>query len=285
MPPTPSRPVGQPTRGKTAPGRLRRIDAFVALYDAGLLRRADGPWAEALFVDLGYGAEPWTTLEAAACFRRLRPDLRVLGVELDPERVAAAQPYADARTTFRRGGFNLPLATDAAGRPETVRLIRAMNVLRQYDEPAVAPAVASLGASLLPGGLLVEGTSDPGGGTFVATLLRRPAADEDQNGLWLEGVVFGTRLRGGFDPADFQPVLPKRYIHRMLPGEPIHDLFSAWRAAWLACLPERVWGARRLFVATAEELARQDAAVLAPRRLTRRGYLLWRPEGAATPRT
>jgi hypothetical protein len=284
MPPPATRPIGLPTRGKTARGRLRRIDAFVALYDPGLLRRRDGPWAEALFVDLGYGFEPWTTLEAAERFRRLRPDLRVLGVEIDPDRVAAAQVYAEGRTSFRRGGFNLPLGTDASGGRESVRLIRAVNVLRQYDEVAVAPAVERLGASLLPGGLLVEGTSDPEGRAFVATLLRRPTEGADGSELRLEGVVFGTRLRAGFDPADFQPILPKRYIHRMVPGEPIHALFSAWRAAWQACLPERVWGARRLFVATAEQLARQDGAVHAPRRLTRRGYLVWRPEGAATPR-
>ncbi len=118
----PARPLGQPTRGKTARNRLRRVDTFLALYDAGLLRREDGPFAGAFFVDLGYGAAPTTTLESAQRLRRINPALPVLGVEIDPERVAAAQPCADELTQFRLGGFNLPLRSWPDGTPETVRL-------------------------------------------------------------------------------------------------------------------------------------------------------------------
>lgn len=269
--------VGQPTRGKTAAGRLRGVDAFVALYDPGLLTRRDGPWAAALFVDLGFGEAPWTTLEAAARFRRLNPELPVLGVELDSERVARAQPFAGPRTCFRLGGFNLPLESGPDGRREAVRLVRACNVLRQYDEPAVAAAWDLLGRDLLPGGLLVEGTTTPSGDMWVAALVRRLPAAADEVRLDLEGLAFGLRAGRPFDPAGFRAVLPKRYIHRMVPGEPVHGFFAAWRAAWQASLPERVWGPRRLFVATAERLVANGAPVHAPRRLTRRGFLVWRP--------
>ncbi len=67
------RPQGQPTRGKTAANRLRRVDNFLLLYDASLIRRNDGPYAGAFFVDLGYGAEPFTTLESAARLRTREP--------------------------------------------------------------------------------------------------------------------------------------------------------------------------------------------------------------------
>jgi hypothetical protein len=271
------RPVGLPTRGKTATGRLRGVDAFVALYEPGLLTRRDGPWVDALFVDVGFGAAPWTTVESAARFRRLNPALAVLGVEIEPERVAAAAPYADAHTFFRRGGFNLPLATRADGRRETVRLVRAFNVLRQYDEAAVAEAWALMGRDLLPGGLLVEGTSNPAGDAWAAALVRKDPAGPAADALRLEGLAFGLRLRHGFDPATLQAILPKRYIHRMVAGEPVQDFFTAWRAAWRACRPERVWGPRRLFMATAERLAADGVPVSAPRRLTRRGFLIWRP--------
>lgn len=298
------RPLGHPTRGKTARGRLRRVDAFVGLYDPGLVTRRDGPWRRALFVDLGYGAEPWTTLESAARLRRLNSTLPVLGVELDPERVAAAQPFADEGTEFRLGGFNLPLRVDG-DQPERVRLIRAFNVLRQYDASEVSEALAILGRQLLPGGLIIEGTADPTGGRWVADLWRRPAegsirerpgsapsatrpsaAEEKarpgaaavETGLVLEGVVFSASRRSPFDPADFQPVLPKRLIHRLAPGEDVHEFFAAWRAAWRVALPEQVWGPRRLFVATAEGFVAAGGPVWAPRRLTRRGYLVWRPE-------
>ncbi|MGD9100162.1 MAG: methylase, partial [Anaerolineae bacterium] len=140
----PHPPPEQSTRGKTARNRLRRVDNFVLLCAPDLVRRRDGDFVHAPFVDLGYGAEPWTTLESAARLRRLNPTLPVLGVEIDPERVAAAQPFADGLTQFRQGGFDLPLSSGADGRPQRARLIRAFNVLRQYDEAAVAGAHAAL---------------------------------------------------------------------------------------------------------------------------------------------
>lgn len=266
MPDPRRRPLGQPTRGKTARNRLRRVDTFLILYDSALLRRTDGPFSRALFVDLGFGAEPFTTLESAARLHPINPRLPVLGVEIDPERVAAALPYADARTTFRVGGFNLPL------RPgETVRAIRAFNVLRQYEEAQVAPAWQTMGESLLPGGLLVEGTSDPTGRTWVANLLRRAEA-----GLVYEGLLFSTNFHGGFDPAMFQPVLPKNLIHRVVPGEPIHAFMEAWKRAAEETVAQRAWGPRQWFAASAQALAARGYSVLLRPRLVRQGYLLWR---------
>ena len=95
---TSKRPEGQPTRGKTAPNRLRRVDSFLLMYDAALLRRADHAFADAFFVDLGYGAEPVTTLESAQRFRHVNSRLPVLGIEIDRERVNAALPFADCKT-------------------------------------------------------------------------------------------------------------------------------------------------------------------------------------------
>ena len=96
MPPKRDRPDAAPgriTRGKTAPNRLRRVDAFIATYDPTLLRRRDGLFAGAPVVDLGYGAEPVTTLQMAARLRQVSPDLPVVGVEIDPERVAKALQF------------------------------------------------------------------------------------------------------------------------------------------------------------------------------------------------
>jgi hypothetical protein len=261
------------TRGKTAQNRLRRVDLFLARYDPALLRREDGPFAGAWLVDLGFGAEPFTTLETAARLRAINPSLRVLGVEIDRERVAAALPYADGATEFRLGGFNLPLALDHAGRPEPVRAVRAFNVLRQYEEAEAAPAYAALAAGVLPGGLLIEGTSDPYGRIWVANVLRR--APEPQR--WEpEALVFSTNFRSGFDPAQFQAVLPKNYIHRMTPGEPIHTLLEAWKAAALRTLPERAWGLRRWFAASAQALAAAGVDVTLHSRWPALGFLIVR---------
>lgn len=247
-------------------------------YDPALITRVDGAYADAFLVDLGYGAEPFTTLETATRLRRLNPGLRILGVEIEPARVAAAEPYADALTCFRRGGFNLPLRIHADGRPETVRAIRAFNVLRQYDESQVAAAYAEMAACALPGALLVEGTSDPYGRLWTANVARRATSEA----CWIrEALVFSTNFRAGFEPALFQPVLPKDAIHRMLPGEPIHALMEAWKAAARLTWVERAWGLRRWFRASAIALAASGYAVDTRRRWLDQGFLVVRtPLGA-----
>ncbi len=263
----PRRPQGQETRGKTARNRLRRVDNFVAMYDPALLFRSTPDYAQSFFVDLGYGAEPFTTLESAARFRRLNPTLPVLGVEILGERVAAALPYADAITHFRLGGFNLPLHPG-----ETVRLVRAFNVLRQYDEAAVADAYAMLAQQVLPGGLLIEGTSDPFGRIWTAHVLRR----QQDAPAWLhECTVFSTNFRTSFDPQEFQTILPKNLIHRMVPGEPIHTFFRDWKQATLETVGAKTWGLQQWFAASAHGLASRGYAIDLRRRWLNRGYLLW----------
>ncbi len=162
------KPEGHPTRGKTASNRLRRVDNFTLLYEPSLLTRTDGLFADSMFVDLGYGFDARTTLESAARFRRVNPNLKILGVEIEKERVEAALPFADEKTFFRLGGFNLPLREG-----EHVRLIRAFNVLRQYEEKEFAPAYEKLAQYVLPDGLMVEGTSNPFGSIWCANLVRR----------------------------------------------------------------------------------------------------------------
>lgn len=252
-----SHPNGHPTRGKTARNRLRRIDLYLTLMERDLIRRDDGAFQNAWYVDLGYGATPFTTLESAERLRRVNPGLPVLGVEIDPERVANAQPYAAANMAFREGGFTLPLKTRAGSR-ESVRLIRAMNVLRQYEQQEVRDAYRQLGNCLLPGGLLVEGTSNPSGRVWVANLLRRDQRDPQ---LVLEGILFGTNFRDGFDPAMFQPVLPKLFIHRMVAGELMYAFFDAWKAARRETTAMKVFGPRQWFSAAARKLKEQGVPV------------------------
>jgi SAM-dependent methyltransferase len=265
--PRPKRPLGQVTRGKTAPNRLRKVDVFALLYSAGLLKQLVPESRRAFFVDLGYGAEAYTTLESAARFRALNPGLDVLGVEIDPDRVAAAQPFAGAQTFFRLGGFNLPLEEG-----ESVRLMRAFNVLRQYEEREVAAAHAEMGRHLIPGGLVLEGTSDPFGRVWVSNLLRKSLDGE----LFLEGLVFGTNFRWGFEPAIFQPVLPKNYIHRILPGEKIYEFMEAWKAAAARAIAFKSFGLRQWFAASAKELAGQGYAIETRETYLGKGFLVWK---------
>jgi len=286
LPSTLKRLQGEATRGKTAQNRLRRLDLFLKRYDPALLLRADGDYAQALFVDLGYGASPVTTLESARQLRQINSKLGILGVEIDPDRVAAAQNAATDTIHFRLGGFNLPLKFQSNGQLETVRAIRALNVLRQYDEADVSDAYAQLAEYVLPGGLLLEGTSNPLGRLMVINLLRRSAADAAQP--WqVEGLLFSTNFRsekatgrqGHFDPSEFQAVLPKNQIHRMVAGEPIYAFMQAWKRSALACAAVQTWGARQWFIATAEHLRASGFTVNTQRKWLSKGYLIWHTGG------
>jgi hypothetical protein len=259
------RPEGQPTRGKTASNRLRRVDNFVLLYEPSLLSRTDGLFVDSLFVDLGYGFDARTTLESALRFRRANPSLKILGVEIDKERVDAALPYADDTTFFRLGGFNLPL-----GAGENVRLIRAFNVLRQYEEKDFIPAYERLAQYVLPGGLMIEGTSDPFGRIWSANVARRLG-----NGSWsMEALVFSTNFRAGLDVEEFQTILPKNYIHHVLPGEPIYDFFAAWKRAAAGTISAKVYGLRQWFEASAQALAQSGYSINLQKRFLSRGWLI-----------
>jgi hypothetical protein len=107
-------PLGSPTRGTTNPNRLRRVDRW--LVGSTLVRSAlstDSP----LVVDVGYGASPVTTVELAARLRSVHGGVRVLGLELDPERVALAEPAADPpRLAFAPGGLLVEGTCDELGR-------------------------------------------------------------------------------------------------------------------------------------------------------------------------
>jgi len=260
------KPDGQPTRGKTASNRLRRVDNFILFYEPSLLTRTDGLFPASMYVDLGYGFDARTTLESASRFRRVNPDLRILGVEIDKERVEAALPFADERTFFRLGGFNLPLKDG-----EHVRLIRAFNVLRQYEEKDFAPAYETLSQYILPGGLMIEGTSTPYGQLWSENLVRKL-----ESGKWkMESLVFSTNFRLGFEPEEFQTILPKNLIHRVVKGEPIHDFFEAWKHSAAETSAAKSYGARQWFIAAAERLAERGFEVATQRKWLTRGFLIW----------
>jgi hypothetical protein len=276
------KPEGQPTRGKTASNRLRRVDNFILLYEPSLLTRTDGLFtphlalnqderrgaADSIFVDLGYGFEARTTLESASRFRRMNPNLKILGVEIDKERVEAALPFADDKTFFRLGGFNLPLKEN-----EHVRLIRAFNVLRQYEEKDFAPAYERLAQYVLPGGLMIEGTSNPFGSIWCANVVRRVDASR---GSWkMEALVFSTNFRLGFDVEKFQTILPKNLIHHVIKGEPIYDFFEAWKQSAKETAAMKTYGAKQWFIASAESLAQKGYKINLQKKFLSKGYMIW----------
>ena len=110
------KPVGTITRGTTSPNRLRRADRWLCSVQAPLLRAATDP----LVVDLGYGATPVTAVELHARLAVLRPDVEVVGLEIDPDRVAAAQHATAPGLSFRDD-----FVTEVAHPPEVLEAVGA----------------------------------------------------------------------------------------------------------------------------------------------------------------
>ncbi|WP_138444063.1 class I SAM-dependent methyltransferase [Sinomonas susongensis] len=228
-------PVGNVTRGTTNPNRMRRVDRWITGVHG---RRFRALPASPLAVDLGYGASPATAVELFERLRAVRDDFRLTGIEIEPGRVAAAKPLEREGLDFRLGGFELPVD----GAPA---LVRAFNVLRQYEEADV-PAIWELVCSrLASGGLFVEGTCDEIGRRAAWVAL-------DSGGPRTLSVAlrFGSFER----PSDVAERLPKALIHRNVPGERIHEFLAAFDALWAAAAPLAPFGNRQRWITAARSL-------------------------------
>lgn len=227
--------VGQITRGTTNTNRLRRIDRWIARHP--VLRRAADPFV----VDLGYGASAVTVLELERRLRAVRADVEVMGLEIDPARVDRARdqladvrvgrtPFSpDARVAFARGGFEVP--TPQGRRPA---VLRAFNVLRQYDEHEVAGAWARMAQRLQPDGILVEGTCDELGRICTWVEVGADAAPRT--------LTLSLRLAELASPAIAAERLPKALIHRNVPGEPVHEFLRTLDEEWTRAVATASFG-------------------------------------------
>lgn len=244
--------------------RLRRVDRWIMALPAA---RTPG----ALVVDLGYGAHATTTLELHARLARITPGIRTIGIEIDPERVARADRERAAlaavttsrrgfdaeafdRVSFMRGGFEIP----TADRPSVVR---ALNVLRQYDEHEVAEHWARMRSRLAPGGRIIEGTSNEIGS--VASWITLDAEGAQSLTIALKLSALGTDASPS--PSVVAERLPKALIHRNVPGEPIHDVMRALDAAWERAAHLSTWSPKQRWISAVAAFA-EDWPVLHPAR-------------------
>jgi hypothetical protein len=171
--------------------------------------------------------------------------------------VAAAERYADPpRLDFARGGFDL------AGRHPV--LVRALNVLRQYDEIAAAEAWRVMRGQLAPGGLIVEGACDELGrrACWVALDATGPLT-----------LTLSARAGAIDRPSDVADRLPRALVHRNVPGEPVHALLTAFDDAWATAAPYSTFSPRQRWAAAVERLAERGWPVVGGRSRWRLGEL------------
>jgi len=228
----------------------------------------------ATVVDLGYGRLPVTTLELAARLHTVAPGVRVIGLEIDPDRVTAAQAAAERLAAqaaagnsveFRCGGFEL-----AGLRPA---LVRAFNVLRQYPEEAVAGAWQTMRERLAPDGVIIDGTCDELGRLCTWVLLDRTGP------VSLTLACDPQHLQR---PSELAERLPKALIHHNVAGQPVHALLTAADRAWDESAGHSVFGPRARWRAMLTALADRGIPVQ-PQRRSRRDAVLTVPWSLVAP--
>ena len=230
------KPIGTVTRGTTNPNRLRRVDRYISALP--VLRRTETP----IVVDLGFGASPVTAVELLSRLAKVNPATHVVGVEIERERVQRGIAVATDHLHFTHGGFETPLPKGLA---EYATIIRAFNVLRQYDESEVAAAWRTMQTRLSPDGILVEGTCDEIGrlSSWITLDKAGPLS-----------LTLSIRLADLDLPSKVAERLPKALIHHNLPGERIHDFLNALDAAWRTNAGLGAFGASQRWIASCEQL-------------------------------
>lgn len=259
----PPRPQGHITRGTTAAQRMRRVDRWLLDVHGPLLRGTPRP----LLADVGFGAEPVTAVELLQRARRVNPGAELIGLEIDPERVAHAQATAPALPglSWALGGFEVPA-------PRPPQVVRAFNVLRQYAEQDVPQIWRMLTAALAPGGVLVEGTCSENG---------RRAAWVDVRADGPVSLTLAVRFGEVARPSEIAERLPKALIHRNVPGEPVHAFLAAADDAWALHGPLAAYGMRQRWIAMCATLRERGWPVLGRNAQWRRGELSVRWEAVA----
>ena len=249
------KPIGTITRGTTNPNRLRRIDRYIAALP--LLRQTPTP----IVVDLGFGASPITAVELLSRLRKINANTHVVGIEIDRERVERGLAVATSNLHFTHGGFETPLPKEVGNSAD---VIRAFNVLRQYDESEVPAAWAQMQAKLSPNGLLVEGTCDEIGrlASWVTLNKSKPMS-----------FTISLRLLGLDLPSKVAERLPKVLIHHNIAGEKIHEFLSALDLAWQSNAGIGAFSPAQRWVSTCNQLINAGWPLIGDRKRWRLGEL------------
>jgi hypothetical protein len=245
--------IGTVTRGTTNPNRLRRVDRFIATLP--VLKKA-----VPVVVDLGYGASPITAIELRERLLKVNPKVHVVGVEIEKDRVAKGLEVAEPGLDFLLGGFETPLPPGLA----KADVIRAFNVLRQYDERDVPAAWDLMVSRLNDDGVLVEGTCNEIGriSSWITVTKQGPK-------------LFTISLHLGSleTPSIVAERLPKALIHHNVAGEKIHEYLRALDQAWATHAPLGTFGAVQRWLAVCETMSAGGWPVVVNRKRWRLGEL------------
>lgn len=201
------------TRGKTKPNRHSLWLAWFAEQYNQL-----EPFCDRSIIDLGYGEKPYSVFELHEASRGFSSPPSIIGVESAHHR--HRQALAERHPEI---SFILDETVEFSRYRPPPKLIRALNVLRQYPPHEVASIRRGWLATSPGDVLLTEGTTDRDGDTLAMWCQSNDAPST---------LVFGVSGRRGFAPNQLRAVLPNdlRWLHPKPAW--LERLFEDWTLAW-----------------------------------------------------
>lgn len=221
-------------------------------------------------VDLGFGKTPITTITMAHFLRKLNSRLHILGIDIDPVRVREAKEKNNKNILFRVGGFNIPVKEDE----KNISLIRCFNVLRQYNVSSYFPALKLMSLNLNNNGIIVEGTSNESGNTWIANVYRKHKIDDGDHHLILEYIVLKINCKEEFDSAKLRAILPKNLIHKMNDENPISEFINDLETTYKIIISSSISNKKNLFSYVVSSMSNKYNIIITNKFL-KLGFIIW----------
>ena len=191
---------------------------------------------------------------------KVNRSVHVVGVEIEKDRVARGLEIAEPGLDFMLGGFETPLPQGI----EKADVIRAFNVLRQYDESDVPAAWNLMVSRLNDDGVLVEGTCNEIGRVSSWVTLTKAGPQ-----LFTISLHLGSLEK----PSIVAERLPKALIHHNVEGKRIHDYLTELDQAWATHAPLGTFGALQRWLAVCETMTAGGWPIVVNRKRWRLGEL------------
>ena len=309
--------LGNSTFGKTHFNRLRKTDILIIklfpyLFTKEIIESSSNIKKNvsecngdneglSCFVDIGFGDEPITLLQSANYIHNINPNCRIIGCEIDNHKVRnGLKSLQDEKDFYHsifkyvnfdkiniyKAGFEMNFIKNTNNKKNKlkVKYIRCMNVLRQfYDESKVESIHKLLCGNLDKNGILLEGTSDKYGRFWTVNILNSSSK--------CIAIVFGTNFKSrslnGYDPINWQSVLPKNLIHRInskhIDDDIINKFFNEWKYHYNLnkTIFNKTGNHKQHFVNTIVSFSRDSNLfhICSNISMIKKGFVIWKIEG------
>ncbi|RKY40016.1 MAG: hypothetical protein DRP76_02905, partial [Candidatus Omnitrophota bacterium] len=217
-----------------------------------------------LIVDVGMGGRGApTTFDMYRILSKLNPELKIIGIDYNPENVKLAQEEAQKRKirniSFIKAGFNFNVQKN----PD---IITCFNVLMDYKRDERLAAIKKLRRRLKNKGVLLEGRSDDIGKyiSFIIYQLENEVLIRKQ-------IIFCVNLKSLTNPQLFRRVLPAEFI-----GDELDWGISSFIEEWEYSNYRFMYlnNPKQILKSVAEELRKKNYNVIPDSKLLKREYVV-----------